>query len=329
MRFHTCYSIDMGPRVHDMPLKDIVDIMLKVNAGAYSFEASNPRHEHEYHVWEDVQLPEGKVLIPGVITHTTNLVEHPELIAERIVRYARARRAGERHRRRRLRLLVAGAARAGDPPECRVGEVRGAGRGRAPGNKGTLGLSHPCLTAGSISQKFTWHRRPIARSLVAYAWLTHLRRRSNMLSREENELICRTDPGTPMGELFRRFWFPVALAEEIPGPDCDPVRVQVLGEHLVLFRDTQGHPGLVDAYCPHRGAPLFFGRNEECGLRCVYHGWKFDVHGNCVEMPNVPEGEYFKAKVTLQAYSVVEAGICSGRTWDQQTKSPRCQGSIG
>jgi|SwirhirootsSR3_FD_contig_81_424225_length_1571_multi_3_in_0_out_0_2 phthalate 4,5-dioxygenase oxygenase subunit len=129
-----------------------------------------------------------------------------------------------------------------------------------------------------------------------------------MLSHEENELICRTGTGTPMGELFRRFWLPVALAEEIPGPDCDPVRVQVLGEHLVLFRDTQGRPSLVDAYCPHRGAPLFFGRNEECGLRCVYHGWKFDVDGNCVDMPNVSEGETFKAKVKLQSYPVVEAG---------------------
>jgi 5-methyltetrahydropteroyltriglutamate--homocysteine methyltransferase len=88
VRFHTCYSIDMGPRIHDMPLKDLVDIMLSINAGAYSFEASNPRHEHEYHVWEQVKLPEGKVLIPGVISHTTNLVEHPELVAERIVRYA-------------------------------------------------------------------------------------------------------------------------------------------------------------------------------------------------------------------------------------------------
>jgi 5-methyltetrahydropteroyltriglutamate--homocysteine methyltransferase len=90
VRFHTCYSIDIGPRIHDMPLKDIVDIMLKVNAGAYSFEASNPRHEHEYHVWETVRLPPGKAIIPGVISHTTNLVEHPELIAERIVRFARA-----------------------------------------------------------------------------------------------------------------------------------------------------------------------------------------------------------------------------------------------
>jgi 5-methyltetrahydropteroyltriglutamate--homocysteine methyltransferase len=89
VRFHTCYGINIGPRVHDMPLQDIVDIMLKVNAGAYSFEAANPRHEHEWRVWEGVKLPEGKVLIPGVISHTTNLVEHPELVAERLVRYAK------------------------------------------------------------------------------------------------------------------------------------------------------------------------------------------------------------------------------------------------
>jgi 5-methyltetrahydropteroyltriglutamate--homocysteine methyltransferase len=89
VRFHTCYSIDVGPRIHEMALKDIVDIMLKINAGAYSFEAANPRHEHEYHVFERVELPEGKILIPGVISHTTNLVEHPELIAERIVRFAK------------------------------------------------------------------------------------------------------------------------------------------------------------------------------------------------------------------------------------------------
>jgi 5-methyltetrahydropteroyltriglutamate--homocysteine methyltransferase len=88
VRFHTCYGINIGPRVHEMPLQDIVDIMLKVNAGAYSFEAANPRHEHEWRVWQSVKLPEGKVLIPGVISHTTNLVEHPELVAERLVKYA-------------------------------------------------------------------------------------------------------------------------------------------------------------------------------------------------------------------------------------------------
>ncbi len=89
IRFHTCYGINEGPRVHDAPLKDIVDLILKVNTGAYSFEAANARHEHEYHVWETAKLPEGKVLIPGVITHASNIVEHPELIAERIMRYAK------------------------------------------------------------------------------------------------------------------------------------------------------------------------------------------------------------------------------------------------
>ena len=89
IRFHTCYGINEGPRVHDAPLKDIVDLILKVDAGAYAFEAANPRHEHEYRVWETVKLPERKVLIPGVITHASNIVEHPELVAERIVRYAK------------------------------------------------------------------------------------------------------------------------------------------------------------------------------------------------------------------------------------------------
>jgi len=92
VRFHTCYGINEGPRVHDAPLRDVVPLMLKVNAGAYSFEAANPRHEHEYRIWEDVKLPEGKILIPGVVTHASNIVEHPEYIAERIVRYAQ--RAG-------------------------------------------------------------------------------------------------------------------------------------------------------------------------------------------------------------------------------------------
>jgi 5-methyltetrahydropteroyltriglutamate--homocysteine methyltransferase len=89
VRFHTCYGINEGPRVHDAPLKDMLEVILKVNAGAYSFEAANPRHEHEYHVFENVKLPDGKVIIPGVITHASNIVEHPELIAERIVRFAR------------------------------------------------------------------------------------------------------------------------------------------------------------------------------------------------------------------------------------------------
>lgn len=88
VRFHTCYGINMGPRVHDMELKDVVDIILSIHAGAYSFEAANPRHEHEWRVWKDVKLPDGKILIPGVITQSSMLVEHPELVADRIERFA-------------------------------------------------------------------------------------------------------------------------------------------------------------------------------------------------------------------------------------------------
>jgi len=129
-----------------------------------------------------------------------------------------------------------------------------------------------------------------------------------MLSKEDNEIVTNTDPETPMGDLFRRFWLPVALSEELPGPDCEPVRVKALGEDLIAFRDSDGKVGLFDAYCPHRGAPLFFGRNEESGLRCIYHGWKFDVTGQCTDLPNAPEGETFKHKVKAVAYPVIEAG---------------------
>jgi 5-methyltetrahydropteroyltriglutamate--homocysteine methyltransferase len=89
VRFHTCFGINEGPRVHEAMLAEFIDHMLKVNAGAYSFEAANARHEHEYHLWESVKLPDGKILIPGVITHASNIVEHPQFIAERIVRFAK------------------------------------------------------------------------------------------------------------------------------------------------------------------------------------------------------------------------------------------------
>jgi len=129
-----------------------------------------------------------------------------------------------------------------------------------------------------------------------------------LLSKQDNELITDTNPGTPMGDLFRRFWLPVALSSELPGPDCVPTRIKVLGEQLIAFRDSQGNPGLVDAFCPHRGAPMFFARNEEDGLRCVYHGWKFDVTGKCVDLPNAVEGETFKNKVEIKCYPSVDAG---------------------
>ena len=93
-----------------------------------------------------------------------------------------------------------------------------------------------------------------------------------MLTKEDNEMITQVGPGTPMGELFRRFWLPVMLSEEVPGADSTPVLLQILGETLIAFKDSDGKVGIIDAYYPHRGAPMFFGRNEECGLRCVYHG---------------------------------------------------------
>lgn len=127
-----------------------------------------------------------------------------------------------------------------------------------------------------------------------------------MLSKEDNEKLTRVGPGTPMGELMRRFWIPACLAEEVPEPNCPPVRVRLLGEDLIAFRDTDGKVGLVDAFCPHRRAPMFFGRNEECGLRCVYHGWKFDVEGTCVDAPNEPNSD-FKDKVNITAYPTYEA----------------------
>ena len=129
-----------------------------------------------------------------------------------------------------------------------------------------------------------------------------------MLSPEDNERLVRTAKGTPMGELFRRFWAPALLGSELPTPDCPPVRVNILNEQLVAFRDSEGRVGLLDAFCPHRRANLFWGRNEDCGLRCVYHGWKFDVHGECVDVPNVPEGDKIKGAMRTTAYPTIERG---------------------
>jgi phenylpropionate dioxygenase-like ring-hydroxylating dioxygenase large terminal subunit len=133
-----------------------------------------------------------------------------------------------------------------------------------------------------------------------------------MLAREDNELITRVGPNTPMGDAMRRYWIPALMARELPEPDSAPVRVQLLGESLVAFRDTRGHVGLIDEYCPHRRASLFFGRNEECGLRCVYHGWKFDVDGRCVDMMNEPEDLQFTHKIRTTAYPTAEIG---GLVW--------------
>jgi len=131
-----------------------------------------------------------------------------------------------------------------------------------------------------------------------------------MLSHHENQRLVRVGRGTPTGELFRRYWQPACLTQELPERDGPPVRVRLLGEDLVAFRDTVGRVGLVDAFCAHRRAPLFFGRNEECGLRCVYHGWKFDVDGACVDLPSEPPSSPMKASARITAYPTMEkAGI--------------------
>jgi len=123
-----------------------------------------------------------------------------------------------------------------------------------------------------------------------------------MLSNTENELLCRVGPDTAMGKLMREYWLPAIPSNELPLPDCPPVRIRLLGENLIAFRTTSGDVGLVQNACPHRGASMFFGRNEEEGLRCVYHGWKFDTTGACVDMPSEPAESNFKNKVRTVAY---------------------------
>jgi phthalate 4,5-dioxygenase len=129
-----------------------------------------------------------------------------------------------------------------------------------------------------------------------------------MLKPEINELLTRTGPGTPMGDMFRRYWLPALLAEELPEPDCPPVRIKILSERLIAFRDSQGRYGLIDEFCAHRGVSLWFGRVEEGGLRCAYHGWKYDVNGRCLEVPSEPEDSRFPQKVKLTSYPLVRVG---------------------
>jgi nitrite reductase/ring-hydroxylating ferredoxin subunit len=129
-----------------------------------------------------------------------------------------------------------------------------------------------------------------------------------MTSAEENDALTRTGEGTVMGALFRRYWLPALLAEELPEPDCPPVRVKLLGERLIAFRDTGGRLGLMDEFCAHRGVSLWFGRNEENGLRCSYHGWKYDVTGQCVEIPSEPDNPRLCQRMKLKSYPLIERG---------------------
>ncbi|PVY61668.1 phenylpropionate dioxygenase-like ring-hydroxylating dioxygenase large terminal subunit [Pusillimonas noertemannii] len=133
-----------------------------------------------------------------------------------------------------------------------------------------------------------------------------------MLSPERNRTLTSVGPDTPMGNLMRSYWLPVLLSSELPDPDCQPVRVRHLGEKLVAFRDTSGTVGLLDEFCPHRRASLVLGRNEEGGLRCVYHGWKFDTSGACIDLPSEPPTSSFKQRVRTKSYPCIEAG---GAIW--------------
>ena len=129
-----------------------------------------------------------------------------------------------------------------------------------------------------------------------------------MLTQEQNDALTRANAGTLMGDLFRRFWIPGLHDWEIPEPDCPPVRVKLLGESLVAFRDSENRIGLVEEFCAHRGVSLWFGRNEENGLRCPYHGWKYDVTGQCVDLPSEGENGPLRKRIKLKSYPCIELG---------------------
>lgn len=141
-----------------------------------------------------------------------------------------------------------------------------------------------------------------------------------MLPREENDILTQVGQGKPMGRLMRSYWIPALLAFEIPEPDCPPVRVRLLGEDLVAYRDTNGRVGLLAEHCPHRGTSLFYGRNEQCGLRCIYHGWKMDADGKVLDTPAEPPESKLKDKVKHTAYPCQEA---AGIIWTYMGPSDR------
>jgi phthalate 4,5-dioxygenase oxygenase subunit len=128
------------------------------------------------------------------------------------------------------------------------------------------------------------------------------------MNAEDNDLLCRVEAGAPMGQLMRRHWLPACMSEEVAARDSTPVRTRLVGEDLVVFRDTNGRVGVLGEHCPHRRASLFFARNEECGLRCLYHGWKFDVDGNVLEMASEPDGDRLRKGLKHKAYPAREVG---------------------
>ncbi len=151
-----------------------------------------------------------------------------------------------------------------------------------------------------------------------------------MLSREENELITRVGPGTPMGNAMRRYWIPALLSREVAEPDGPPARVRLLGEDLVAFRDTEGRIGLIEEFCPHRRVSLYFGRNEECGLRCIYHGWKFDVDRRLHRHDERAGGVRLQAQGPRHRLSDLRTRRHRvGVSWDRPRRSRRCRNSPG
>jgi phthalate 4,5-dioxygenase oxygenase subunit len=128
------------------------------------------------------------------------------------------------------------------------------------------------------------------------------------MKREDNNLLTQTDAGTAMGELFRRYWLPALTVSELPDADCPPVRIPMLGEQLLAFRDSNGRVGIIEEACAHRRASLYFGRVEDCGIRCAYHGWHFDVNGRCLDIPSEPAENKFRDRVRLKAYPTLERG---------------------
>ena len=129
-----------------------------------------------------------------------------------------------------------------------------------------------------------------------------------MMTQEENDLLCRVEGDAPMGAIMRRHWIAACLSEEVAQADGAPIKVRLLGEDLVGFRDSRGRVGVLDEYCSHRRASLVFARNEDCGLRCLYHGWKFDVDGNIVEMASEPANSLIPDRVKHKSYPAREAG---------------------
>ncbi len=155
-----------------------------------------------------------------------------------------------------------------------------------------------------------------------------------MMTPEENDLLCRVEGDAPMGQIMRRHWIAACLSEEVAEPDGAPVKVRLLGEDLVVFRDSKGRVGVLDEYCSHRRASLVFARNEECGLRCLYHGWKFDVEGNVVEMASEPEHSLIPERVKHKAYPARESrwlrvGLYGSARRDARIRAARLRADAG